>query len=152
MPSTSTGFPCPNSSIGAVTKQGQLAIAEGRLDKGIALLTQYRDLYPVHRASARATVALSGALARRGRTAEAIGILEQLSKRRLEFIDEQLSEGFAWLSVRDVLAELYHHDGRLADAKAVDDELETLLAVADEDHPIKRRIGLRAADSRSPRQ
>lgn len=124
--------------------EGQLAVAEGRLDDGIRLLSQYRDLNPIH---ARATVALAQALARRGRADQAVAVLQETSARRLEFVGEAVSNGFAWLSVRDALAQIYHQTGRIGDAKAIDDELHVLLAVADHDHPIKRRLTAQAVET-----
>jgi hypothetical protein len=53
------------------------------------------------------------------------------------------STGFEWLRVRDQLADLYRRAGRNADARAVDSELLMLLAVADDDHPTKRRLASR---------
>jgi hypothetical protein len=44
------------------------------------------------------------------------------------------------LRVRAQLADLYRQAGRDADARAVDSELLTLLAVTDDDHPITRRL------------
>jgi hypothetical protein len=47
---------------------------------------------------------------------------------------------YDWLTLRDRLSQPYRQAGRHAEADAVDSELPALLAVADDDHPIKRRV------------
>ena len=45
-----------------------------------------------------------------------------------------------WLPIREALASLYRQEGRVADAEAVETELRALVAVADEDHPVRIRL------------
>jgi hypothetical protein len=61
------------------------------------------------------------------------------------------SSGFEWLKVREQLSRLYRDTGRDADAAAIDGELAQLLAVADEDHPIKRRLARSGLGQAAPR-
>jgi hypothetical protein len=48
--------------------------------------------------------------------------------------------GAQWLAMREQLAQLYRHAGRMTEADAVETELRRVLAGADADHPIARRL------------
>jgi hypothetical protein len=45
-----------------------------------------------------------------------------------------------YLHARERLSQLYRNAGRVAEAEEIEKELRELLAVADEDHPIKARL------------
>ena len=121
--------------------QGQLELAEGRVTEAIRTL----DL-AMSRPNAlgdhnqfRVARKLAQALQRAGHIDRAIQVLETASNARSEAAAGP-STGFEWLRVREQLANLYRQVGRIEDARAVESELLTLLAVADDDHPIKRRL------------
>ena len=59
---------------------------------------------------------------------------------RAEVVSSDLAAGWEYLALRELLAQLYRRAGRLSEADAVDAELLALLDVADDDHPIKRRL------------
>jgi hypothetical protein len=119
----------------------QLLVAEGRLDEAIrsfrlALVRQTLTANPGRLRTARK---LAEALTRKGDTPGAIAVLEEESKRRVA-ATAGISPGHEWLMLSEQLAQLYRKVERLDDAVALEDELLMLLAVADEDHPIKRRL------------
>jgi serine/threonine protein kinase/tetratricopeptide (TPR) repeat protein len=121
---------------------GQLALAEERYDDAVGQfqLVARTDAIIGSPALGRAVRKLADALVPLGRTDEAIDLLERIPRARAV---AGPSSGFEWLLVRDTLAELYLSTGRVADANRVDAELERLLAVADLDHPILRRLAER---------
>jgi hypothetical protein len=63
--------------------------------------------------------------------------LEEASRNRHEYWP---AATHSWLTLRDQLAQLYRRAGQHPDADRVDAELRALLTVADDDHPIKRRL------------
>ena len=124
--------------------QGQLALAEGDRAEAIRLLSLAMsqpggDGNP---GQFRAARKLAEALVQNGEIERAVEILETQSARRNETLSGA-SSGYEWLRVRAQLAKVYRLDGRVADAEAVEAQLETLLATADEDHPIKRFLRAR---------
>jgi tetratricopeptide (TPR) repeat protein len=123
--------------------EGQLAVAEHRSDAAIALLHDFVRESNVHRSTSRwlrATRALAKAWAQKGDLTRAVSLLESASPRPVEVVVRQHDFGPEWLQIRDLLAQLYRKAGRSRDADAVESELLALLAVADDDHPIKRRL------------
>jgi tetratricopeptide (TPR) repeat protein len=124
--------------------EGQLALAEGRISDAIRILELARAR-PASVSDAnqlRSARKLAEALQRIGRIDQAIQVLEAESSNRGE-----TTSGFEWLRVRAQLADSYRLAGRADDAQKVDSELLTLLAVADDDHPIKRRLTSRYRSS-----
>src|SRR5262249_5188619 len=120
--------------------QGQLELAEGRIPEAIRTLElALSRLTPSDHNKPRVARKLADALQRAGRTDRAIQVLETESKSRAEEAT-WASTGLEGLRVREELANLYGRVGRNEDARAVESELLTLLAVADDDHPIKRRL------------
>jgi tetratricopeptide (TPR) repeat protein len=120
---------------------GQLALVEGRFAEAEALLTRAATQFPpANNQGLKIARQLADAHVGQGRPDTAIRLLEEATRQRVD-----LAHGWEWLRARDRLAELYRQTGRLADADAVDRELATLLAVADDDHVVKRRIAARAA-------
>ncbi|MEO7158494.1 MAG: hypothetical protein ABI039_13080 [Vicinamibacterales bacterium] len=80
---------------------------------------------------------MARALSQTGDTPRAIAILEDAVRDRLDY---DTLQGSRWLFVRDQLAQMYRRAGRLEEADRADAELRALLVVADDDHPIKRRL------------
>ncbi|HUP42443.1 MAG TPA: hypothetical protein VM599_04470, partial [Thermoanaerobaculia bacterium] len=64
-------------------------------------------------------------------------LLEDASKQRGRLHG---STRMPWMEVRLLLAELYRRDGRAAEARDVVDELRSLLALADPDLVLLRRL------------
>ena len=126
------------------TYVGQLALAEGRYDEAIAHLRERLGVEVgfgspgIYRVRRKLAEALSAA----GRADEAVAILEDMS-RAMAIAGPP--NGYEWLRARERLASLYRQTGRVSDAEAVEAELLQLLAVADDDHPIKRRLEHRGA-------
>lgn len=128
---------------------GQLALADGRVDDAIATLGALRDSPSpgAPQQEMRAAIRLADAWVVKGATIRAIEILEAASQQGREIFAENPFNGDRWFPVRENLAMLYRRAGRIADAEAVESELLRLLEVADEDHPIKRRLNARASGS-----
>jgi serine/threonine protein kinase/tetratricopeptide (TPR) repeat protein len=121
---------------------GQVALAERRYDDAIGLLRQVlrSDAAFGSPGGGRAARKLADALESVGRGDEAIAELERVLRLRAIVGP---SSGYEWLKTRDALAQLYLRLGRTTDAELLDAELEQLLAVADDDHPIRRRLAAR---------
>ena len=69
----------------------------------------------------------------------AIQLLEEASKQRPLLVGG-LGPPFSWLRIKSQLAQLYREEGRVEDARKIEDELRRLLALADSDHPILRQL------------
>jgi predicted Zn-dependent protease len=116
--------------------EGQLALAEGRVDEAIRRLMSASKLFP-ERTNQGLKIArqLADAHHAAGRLDQAVRLLENATRHPVELI-----HAWEWLRTRDRLSELYRLAGRSVEAEAVDRQLATLLAVADDDHFIKRRL------------
>jgi hypothetical protein len=57
------------------------------------------------------------------------------------------SSAALWMRTRARLADLYRKAGRVTEAEAIEEHLRRLLAVADDDHPLKMRLARTATDS-----
>ena len=110
---------------------GQLAKAQG------LILTKSAD--DPSRELMLTTIALA-----RGRDDLAATHVEKLVDGTYDLFDGP-DTAYYWLRTQDQLAELYRRQGRLSDARRVEDRLLALLAVADDDHAILRRIRERRA-------
>jgi tetratricopeptide (TPR) repeat protein len=119
----------------------QLLLAEGRLDEAIRgfRLALDRQTGRANPARPRLARKLAEALARNEDIAGAIAVLKEESERRVA-ATAGISFGYEWLMLSEQLAQLYRKTGRVTEAAALEGELSKLLAVADEDHPIKRRL------------
>jgi tetratricopeptide (TPR) repeat protein len=123
--------------------EGHLALLEGRFEEAARPLEQFLTTHgsrPRVGRWQRVKRLQADALTARGALAEAVAVLESASLGRAEVILGQLGGFVDWLRVRDRLAVLYRRTGRQREADTVEAELRTLLAVADDDHPIKRRL------------
>lgn len=119
--------------------EGQIAFAEGRVDEAIS------SIEPFLKASGpgpgnHAAETFARVLAARGEEERAIAILESFSLPRVQLVAQPGVLAHEWLQLRDRLAILYREVGRHREADAVDGELRSLMAAADDDHPIKRRV------------
>jgi hypothetical protein len=116
-------------------------LAEGRLDEAIRGLRLALDRHTGRANPGRPRVArkLAEALARKGDLTAAIAVLKEESARRVA-ATAGISSGYEWLMVSDQLIQLYRKTGHASEAAALESELSKLLVVADEDHPIKRRL------------
>ena len=122
--------------------EGQLAVAERRFEDAIVAGQEQLRLTPTGASVMRVwrgSVALATALAAKGAVQRAITVLETAPPRSGQGLGG-LDWGFEWLPVRERLAQLYRRVGRVAEADTVERELRQLLAVADDEHPIKRRL------------
>jgi tetratricopeptide (TPR) repeat protein len=121
--------------------EGGVALIEGKPRRAIEPFEQFlanRNV-SVHRSrEARVRRWLADAWVAQRKVASAIAVLEATAPR-------QVGDwaGADWLQNREYLARLYRQVGRISEAQAIEVELVTLLAVADEDHPIKRRLSAR---------
>jgi tetratricopeptide (TPR) repeat protein len=121
--------------------KGELAFAEGRLGDAIAAL----ELAQVSDKTAfQITLSLAEAWEARGDDAKAVQLLEDASRYRIQSLAYRFAGGYKWLQVRARLAVLYRKIGRIRDADVIENELRQLLVVADDEHPIQRRLQVRA--------
>ena len=135
---------CPCKSVSPQVFSAQIEMARGVLKlsqndtaEGIAMLEStlplvsaiYRD---------RAFEILAEAYTRQGNLGAAIHLLEEASEKAP--ISFQLYSPSLWLRLQAQLADLYHQTGRAEDAQEIENELRTLLALADPDHPIIRQL------------
>ena len=120
--------------------EGELAFAEGHYEEAVPLLTRALELsrddgnlldeLRVARRLAEAHVA-------RGELAEGVRVLEGASTKRHVLLADAFFPAVEWLFVQEQLADVYRRTGRVADAQAIATELRQLLALADDDHPLK---------------
>jgi serine/threonine-protein kinase len=82
------------------------------------------------------------ALVELGRLTDAIAMLETSTAHRRAAAE---IAGYRWMNARAQLANLYHRVGREAEARALEDHLLKLLAVADPDHPLLLEVRARVA-------
>lgn len=119
--------------------RGKLALARHRPEEAIRHLQARLDI-PEPRGTipwTETVIALARALSQTGDTARAIDVLEDASRNRDEYWP---AATHMWLTVRDQLMQLYRRASRHDEADRVGAQLMAVLAVADEDHPIRRRL------------
>jgi hypothetical protein len=121
-----------------------VAMADGQPVRVIELLEPVtRDGPPRgSRMWAVTALTLANAHAALGQYRRAVELLDDATSRRSDY---DAASAHAWLPLRHRLAELYRVAGRNADAEKMEAELRTLLAAADDDHPIRRRLAAGAA-------
>jgi tetratricopeptide (TPR) repeat protein len=126
--------------------EGQLAMAEGRIDDGVRLFEAARQAGPPKPTDLRMALTLADVWNRRGEPQKSMNVLEDAtSDGWLECVNYPTPPGciVTWLRSRDLLAQLYYQLGLAKEAGALDAELLKLLAVADADHPMLTRIKAR---------
>jgi len=119
--------------------RGELALARGEVDSGIAQLEQgIRRVGVIGNWVFLGSESLAAALKEKGDLAQAVQVLERASEKRSSAAFE--NAGAFWVRNQFQLARLYRETGRERDARAIEDELRKLLALADPDHPIRRAL------------
>ena len=117
--------------------RGELALARGEVDKGIADLEE-----GIRRVGEGwgiwvpflGSESLAAALKEKGDLAQAVQVLERASELRSAAAFEDA--GAFWMRNELQLARLYREVGRTEDARRIERELLNLLALADADHPM----------------
>jgi hypothetical protein len=119
--------------------EGELALAQGRVARGIELLERLlREDAPTEWwLRTRGSLVLAEVLATRGDADRAVAVLESASRGRRHLFEDLEPEH---LRVRERLARLYRQLDRIPEAEAIESDLRQLLAVAQEDHPMKLRL------------
>jgi len=117
--------------------RGVLKLSRGNIAEGIEMLKGTLRRLPVWHLGASAILAEAYRL--QGDLLAAIQLLEEASKQRPLLVGG-LGPPFAWLRIKSQLAQLYRKEGRVEDARKIEDELRRLLALADSDHPILRQL------------
>jgi hypothetical protein len=127
--------------------EGHLALAEGRVADAMRLLTRPGPVFMNQdRVLARDTArALAKGWEATGNLAQAAKILEAETGLGLSRCATDFSGMPFWIFARDRLARLYRGMGRTEDAEPIEAELQTLLALADGDHPVRVRLAAIAA-------
>jgi tetratricopeptide (TPR) repeat protein len=114
-----------------------LKLSQGDTAEGIAMLTSTLP-HLTRRDRAWAFEILAEAYTRQGNLGAAIELLEE-ALEKLPF-SSPFDSPSLWLRLRWQLADFYRQTGRDEDAREIEDELRTLLALADPDHPILRQL------------
>ena len=122
---------------------GVLALSRGNITEGMAMIENTLPL--VNRPGAAATYflgceILAKAWRQQGDLGKAVQLLEEASERKSLL---RAQTGLAiplWMGLRLQLAQFYREMDRSAEARKIEDELRTLLAYADPDHPILRQL------------
>ncbi|HUR20628.1 MAG TPA: serine/threonine-protein kinase [Vicinamibacterales bacterium] len=121
--------------------EGMLAVEQGRFAEAVHILRR-----PVTRPLTGAGLyrklrTLAAALFGIGDSSGVIAALEAGSNTpRHQAVVAGGSMGQDWIKMRADLADAYRRVGRTAQAEAVEAELRTLLAEADDDHPLKMKL------------
>jgi len=130
---------------GSQITEGELALANGNVARGIYLLEQ--GLQSTRALPTAAFYLGSESLARTyrksGRLDEALRVLQQASQQKARNYsgpDSFVTTAAFWLRSELQLADLYHDMGRTLEAERVENELRKMLIHADSDHPILREL------------
>jgi len=83
---------------------------------------------------------LAEAWSQEGQMERAIQVLEEASNKKGLALALNGNAPLMWLRVRLALAKLYRETGRNEEAREIEEDLRTLLAYADRDHPILRQL------------
>lgn len=122
--------------------RGEIALARSRREEGIALLRRglQTESDAATKASLMGSESLAGALEKEGKLGEAVEILEHLAEAKGRACMLYSGDGTLWMKTRLQLAGLYRRMGRAGDARRLEDELRQLLAYADSDHILLRKL------------
>jgi tetratricopeptide (TPR) repeat protein len=134
--------------------EGGLAMIEGRPDDAIQRFDEFlanRTVLPHPSREARVRRWLADAWMAKGEVTRAIDVFESAPPRLINHMSRPFGSQADWLQNQEKLATLYRRVGRISDAEEIEAELVTLLAVADNDHPIKRRLEERTGARASAR-
>ncbi len=124
----------------SILVDAQLALAQGRVERGVELLeglTRTTDDNPFF-IRRNASLVLARFWIGRGEHARAVATLEDIVRQPLANPFESLMPEY--VRVRERLAQAYRGVGRIAEAEGIEADLRQLLAVATDDHPMKRRL------------
>lgn len=119
--------------------RGDVALARGQASEGISQLeegTKRDPNAPPYFLVGSESLAM--ALKKKGDLARGIEVLERASARRRQAAFQE--GGPYWLRIRYQLAQIYRDSARENEARAIEEELRKLLALADPDHPIRRAL------------
>jgi tetratricopeptide (TPR) repeat protein len=122
--------------------RGEVCLARGRKEEGIALLRQGLKIVEVASgASLMGSKSLAGVLEKDGKLKEAAEVLERAAESlgRIAIL-YGYDTGSMWMKNRIQLAGLYRRMGREQEARKIEDELRKLLACADPDHALVREL------------
>jgi hypothetical protein len=129
----------------AIQVEESIAVAEHRPGDALRLAERVFATLQPGTGHLQMTMMTADALVELGRVREAISRLEASTAYRMRAAD--IDGGYRWISARAQLARLYQTVGEEAKARAIEDHLVKLLAVADPDHPLlldlKSRIAAR---------
>jgi tetratricopeptide (TPR) repeat protein len=122
------------------TVKGELAIACGEYDLGISFLQ--KAFAELGRMQGRppffyGAVALAEGWRKKGNLEQAISVLERATRQRHGMYPYS---GPFWMDAYFRLAKLYREYGRDSEAQEIEDELRTLLKLADPDHYILQEL------------
>lgn len=119
--------------------EGELALAQGNFAKAIPLLEEAiagQRHFALGHSFFIASESLARAFEFKGRTETAFAVLEDASQQRPRAI---FGKG-GWMDMRLYMAELHRQHGREVEARAIEDELRSLLQYADSDFRFVRQL------------
>ena len=121
--------------------RGQVALMGGLTTDAVRLLTEsVASREDRHGSPAlSASLGIARAIRRSGDAHQAVHVLEEASRNRYASCLWPGVNAHLWVQLRHELAGLYRVVGRLDDAVAVESQLNTLLALADDDYLVKPR-------------
>ena len=122
----------------AILVDAQLALAQGRVARGVQLLeglTRITDYDGIRR---NASLSLADIWISNGEHTRAVATLEDIVRQPFANPFESLAPEY--VRVRERLAQAYRGVGRIAEAEEIEADLRKMLAVATDDHPMKRRL------------
>jgi serine/threonine-protein kinase len=132
----------PAQKVYVLQFEESIAVHEHRPEDAIRLAHQVLPQIKYGNSHLMTAMMTADALVELGRLTDAIEMLEESTAHRSAEAD---IAGFRWMNARAQLARLYHGVGREAEARAVEDHLLKLLAVADPDYPLLLELKARVA-------
>ena len=125
--------------------RGVLALSRGNRIEGMRMLedalSSSGSLVPDTSVYFMGSEILATAWREQGNSGKAVQVLQiALEQKSRLLLEQSLLTGPVWLRLQAQLAQLYRETGRYEDARKIEAELRTLLALADSDHPILRQL------------